>query len=313
ARDADLGGATGLPATTGLARDGDLAGESQLTPLSLGQQGIWFAQQVFPTSSAWQVARAAEVSPAINIDALNSALEQVVRRHAALRTAISAEHGSVPTQRVLDAVSLRAKLVSCESRAEHTELLRAEAESLIDLACPPLLRVSVLRTPGSNDVLVLVAHHIICDLWSLSLLLRDLFEFYRGVQIELVATHVPGAPCYLDHVRNEQRLASSELWRQRTQYWKGYLGAPDTVHRETALPAGERSIGELPTGQLPRGERLRGDRRRKAATHMRTVDRELSQALRRAAQQQGVSLHMLLFAAFQLAVAAFEGQTEFLM
>ncbi|GLQ87914.1 non-ribosomal peptide synthetase [Dyella flagellata] len=280
-------GPPSLPPMHAVAPDADL----QATLLSHGQQGIWFAQALRPDSTAYQIARAAEVHPAIDLAALNVALESLSRRHAALRIAITQDQDRPPIQRVLVDATLKPQLFNCETPQALAALLHTEAARSFDFACPPLLRVSVLRTPGRNDVLLLVAHHILCDLWSLSVLLRDLFEAYAAALRGENATQPTLTASYLDQVRAEHRAHASEAWQRRVAYWRDHLGDART------WPSAAAATARQPV----------------AACRMRIVERPLASLLQGIAQQQGLSMQMLLFAAFQLAAAVFEGQDGFLM
>jgi amino acid adenylation domain-containing protein len=262
-------------------------------PLSLGQQGIWFAQQLSPRSSAYQIARAADVSPVIDVEAMNRALTHLVRCHPALRLAIDpVSDGEAPMQRLAPDAPIAVRLLSCDSPAERDRVLRAEARTSFDLSVAPLLRVSVLRAPGCHDLLALVAHHIICDLWSLSVLMHDLLRVYRDALAGGPQTSASDGPTYLDQVLEEHARASTDDWRRRMDFWTRQLGDADDWTRSATATAAE----EVPA----------------LHTEVRHVRRETTQKLRRLARRHDMSLQMVLFAAFQLAVAVLEGRDGFL-
>jgi amino acid adenylation domain-containing protein len=255
-------------------------------PLSLGQQGIWFAQELSPRSSAWQIARAAEAFPAIDVNAMNKALAHLVCCHPALRLALdTVRDGETPVQRLASDVRIEARLLSCGSPSDRDLVLREEARKPFNLSVAPLLRVSILRAPGCHDLLALVAHHIICDLWSLSVLIDDLFRFYQEALAGGLQAPASGGPTFLDHVLEEGSRTSTDGWERRMSFWKHRLGDAGNWMRSITAAAGEEAPFHA---------------------EIRRVRRETMQKLRRLAGRHDMSLQMVLFAAFQLAVAVLD-------
>ena len=68
------------------SRAGDLV-------LSYGQQGLWLFDQLHPDSPAFNIPRAFRLSGPLSIEALERSLDEIVRRHEALRTTIAVREG----------------------------------------------------------------------------------------------------------------------------------------------------------------------------------------------------------------------------
>src|SRR5207244_4624791 len=62
-----------------VSRDGPL-------PLSFAQERLWFLHQWQPDSSAYNIPAAVRLSGPLNISAAEQSLNEIVRRHEALRT-----------------------------------------------------------------------------------------------------------------------------------------------------------------------------------------------------------------------------------
>ncbi len=289
---------TAPSAVPGEARAVDVGANRSWAPLTLGQEGIWFAQQLSAQGDAYQLARAAEIHPAIDIGAMDRALADLVDRHIALQLAIEPPaEDQVATQRIVADTTLRARLIVCSSSAERAQALRAEADAPFDLTAPPLLRVSVLRTPACRDVLVLAAHHIICDLWSLSVLMHDLMGGYRralaGTPTDLPAPDADAS--YLAHAWREREGAAGVDWRRRADHWQERLGAVENAGSEDSWPQSLGSDGSMV-----------------AHTRVGRIGPEATHRLRRLAGRRGMSVQMVLFAAFQWAAWVLEGREGFL-
>ena len=112
------------------------------SPLSYGQQALWFLHQQAPESTAYNIVRAARVRMALNVPALRGAFQTLVERHSALRTTFTTMAGK-PVQQVHDqmAVGFLEEDASTWSLAFLQYRLGEEACRPFELACGPLLRV----------------------------------------------------------------------------------------------------------------------------------------------------------------------------
>src|SRR6185436_8616301 len=146
-------------------------------PLSHGQRGIWFLQQLAPHSAAYHLSIAARLVGEIDTTGLAKALQLLVERHASLRTVFTAARGE-PSQLVKEDLEFELlQVVLPEPPETLTERLHELVEMPFDLARGPLFRAALVSSPAGR-FLVLVLHHIIADLWSLAVLIHDLRALY---------------------------------------------------------------------------------------------------------------------------------------
>src|SRR5207244_8370602 len=110
-------------------------------PLSLMQERIWLFQQLNPTSAAYHIVADVALSGNLNVEGLEAAFFELVKRHEALRTTISFIDGDPvqvvgePWSLVVPAVDLR----DCEDK--NQELLKRVADHTnrtFDLTAGPL-------------------------------------------------------------------------------------------------------------------------------------------------------------------------------
>ena len=57
-------------------------------PLSFAQQRLWFIEQMFPGQSVYNVPAVLRLTGKLNVEALRQSLQEIVRRHGALRTTL---------------------------------------------------------------------------------------------------------------------------------------------------------------------------------------------------------------------------------
>src|SRR5512140_83114 len=142
-------------------------------PLSLGQERIWFEEQIEPGTSTYNVPYCFRGRGPINVAALETALPTIVGRHEVLRTTFA----GIGDQRVQVVGTYTAAMFSCaDSRnspqpdrlAQVQELVRDEARTPFDLNTGPLVRVRLHRVDDQDSVLSFTFHHIVCDGWSIA-------------------------------------------------------------------------------------------------------------------------------------------------
>ena len=153
---------------------------SHTFPLSHGQQALWFLQQLAPESVAYNIASALRIKAKPDEAALRSAFQSLVERHAALRTTFTAVQGRA-MQLLHEEAKASFEIVDASrwDDAALGERLRDEAHLPFDLERGPLLRALLFSRADDEQVLLVVAHHIVIDFWSLAILMRELGELYR--------------------------------------------------------------------------------------------------------------------------------------
>src|SRR5439155_12474848 len=235
-------------------------------PLTAEQREVWFATQLgAAVSAAYNESCTLRLRGPFQLDALRLALQQLVERHDALRTTFSPAGDA---QRIAPALRMNAPLVDFSDADERdqemrvNDLIAREVRLEFDLVNGPLLRARIVRLAADHHLLVLMAHHIICDGWSMSVLLYELGELYSANR--------RGVPCALPEPMPFSRYAQREAVEQR--------GPEFAVAEAYWLKQFSDSV---PVLELP-SDRPRPARRTYAGSHRaRSLKPELAAALRR--------------------------------
>jgi amino acid adenylation domain-containing protein len=260
-------------------------------PLSSAQERLWFLGQLAPGGSAHNLVAGYELTGALDVAALRRALRELVARHESLRTRFVVERGAV-RQRVearcadvLEIEDLGAVRREARRRAE------AEAARPFDLAAAPLLRARLLRLAPRLHWLLLIAHHIVSDGWSLELLWEELGVLYgSSLRTEGAALPEPPLQCG-DHALWEQEWLAGGALEEQLARWRQRLEG-------------------CPVLELPR-DRPRPPVRSQAGRAERfEVDIELTAGLRRLGRSAGATLFMTLLAGFQVLLLRHTGQSD---
>ncbi|MEO4013076.1 non-ribosomal peptide synthase/polyketide synthase [Pseudomonas sp. P2663] len=264
------------------------ATDDQPQILSYAQQRQWILWQLDPQSSAYNIPAALRLKGSLNREALREAFTQLQARHQTLRTTFE-QDGQQARSVLHDNLALQLD----ERTLDQSSIDNAVAEEIsrpFDLRNGPLWRVLLLQVNTDEHVLVLTVHHIAADGWSMQVMVDEFSALYQAV-VEGNAANLNSLPVnYSDYARWQRDwLEAGEGARQLT-WWSEQL-------------AGSHTPLELPS-ELTRPAR----RTERGASLALNVDRELLAGLRQRAQEQQVTLFMLLLASFQTLLHRQSGQ-----
>ncbi|MEV4643175.1 amino acid adenylation domain-containing protein, partial [Actinoplanes sp. NPDC049548] len=283
ARLVDGGHVAAYPALTRRERPVDL-------PLSFAQQRLWFLNRLegAGAGAVYNQPFAVRLEGDLDVAALAAALGDVAERHESLRT-VFPQDGGVPVQRILDGAAGRPPFaVVPTTEAELPGVLAGCAARRFDLSADLPWR-SWLLALGEHDgakqhVLLLVAHHVAVDGWSMSLLVDDLRSAYASRRRGAAPAWTPLPVQYADYT----------LWQREVL---GDLNNPDSV------VGGQLAYWRDALAGAPPELRLPADRPRPATPSFRgatvdiDIDAETHAALTRLARQTRSTMFMVLHAA----------------
>ena len=265
-------------------------------PLSFAQERLWFMDQLLPGNRLFNLNTALRLRTALEVDALERSINEIVRRHETLRTRFTVIDFQ-PVQVVVPSLRLKVPLVDlsglppAERECEATRLANEEAHRPFDLTKSPLLRVSLLRLGREDHVLLVTMHHIVSDGWSMGIFWNELSAiwsaFARGRPSPL-----PELPLqYADFALWQREWLQGAVLEEQLLFWKKNLaGAPVT---------------ELPHDYVrPSVQSFSG------ATHVFTLPNEVSAGLEQLCKREGATLFMILLAAFQTLLHRYTGEED---
>jgi len=162
-----------------------------------------------------------QISSLSSYDALRLALQELVLRHEALRTSFSPDGINLCILASLNLEIPEIDLSRLDSRERDTklaDLLKQAVETPFDLEHGPLIRVQLIKTQEQENLLLLTAHHIICDGWSWAVMMTDLGKLYTALK--------NGEPPELEEPENfseyaiaQQEAKGSEEEIETEAYW----------------------------------------------------------------------------------------------
>jgi amino acid adenylation domain-containing protein len=283
-------------------READItpAPRNQPLPLSYSQQRLWFLDRFEGPSAAYNMTTTVRLRGALDVAALQAALQCVLERHESLRTAFQL-HGDQPCQvispaPVVDLTPTELTHLDSEQQAQTLQrLIDEQAGRPFDLQQAPMLRANLLRLGTDDHVLQLVLHHIATDAWSMGILMQELIVGYQAYS-RATAPVLPTLPIqFADYAHWQRSEAQQRLLAQAIDYWRRQLdGAPTLI----ALPLD----APRPTRPDYRGAALE-QQFTPAQAHV----------LKAYAQQHQATLFMVLLNAFNSLLQRATGANDFIV
>ena len=253
-------------------------------PLSFAQQRLWFLDQLEPNSATYNVPTVVHLGGSLDIAAFGHSLNEIVRRHEVLRTTFAVVDRQ-PVQVIGPACAIRLPLIdlqnlpAAEREAVARRLAQAELQQPFDLAHGPLIRTSFLRLAPDDHVLLLTAHHIVCDGWSMGIFVQELAALYAAAVAGRLAA-LPALPIqYADYAVWQRAWLQGSALETQSVYW-------------------QRQLADLPVLQIPTDRPRPKLATSRGACHTFLLPGELSSQLVALSRKEGVTLFMTLLAAF---------------
>ena len=263
--------------------------------VSFAQERMWILDRLMPGSPLYNETVLIRLGRRANRDVIERSLNEIVRRHEALRTTflgIDDHLVQVIAQELTIAVPLidLSALPKQERRAEIDRLASEDGRRLFDLARGPLVRAVLLRA-GEESALVVTLHHIVCDGWSLRVLVRELATIEKASSAGTPSPLVELPVQYADFAEWQRQSLRGQPLDRELEYWKKQLSDLHLLQ----LPC-DRVRPALPSLE---GERL-----------SIRLGEELVGKLNALARSEGATLFMTLLAAFQVLLHRYSGQDD---
>ncbi|MET0341935.1 MAG: amino acid adenylation domain-containing protein [Polyangiales bacterium] len=258
------------------------------------QRELWTAAQISDDASrAFNESVHLRLEGALDASALAASVQDLVARHEALRTTFSADGLTACVAASLALPLGRidlSQLPQREREAKLRALLVREVETPFALEQGPLFRVQLVKLGPSTHVASFSAHHIVCDGWSMAVMLRDLGALY-STRVGKPAA-LPAATQFGDYARQEQTYEQTPEYQKSLMYWLDRLG------------------GSLPVLELP----LDAPRPSAKTYASRRIDHALDDALvpalKKLGARHGASFFATLLSGFYVLLARLSDQED---
>ncbi|MFI2762272.1 amino acid adenylation domain-containing protein [Streptomyces echinatus] len=260
--------------------------------VSDAQQRLWLLQRLDPAGPAHHLSAALHLRGPLDVGVLRTALTEITARHESLRTAFHERDGR-PVRHVVAPRPVELPLVDLgelppEERERRARALHAEhGKRPFELHLAPLVRFALHRWTAERHVLTVVAHHLVCDGWSMGVFTSELVTLYEALS-QGRPSPLPPPPAL---PAGQRRPDDGDRGRS-VAYWRGELSG--------GLP-----VLELPADRpRPARETIQG------ARHGFRIPAALHRELRAAAGRDRSTVYALLLAAYAVTLHRVTGQWD---
>lgn len=273
---------------------------SDILAVSLMQERLWIFNQLQPEMPLYNESRLFKITGLLNHQALEKSINEIIKRHEILRTDFKFLHEQL-IQSIHSEVNIFLPIIDLKHFEKNVqenqlkEIVASHSSLPFNLQELPLLRGVLISLNEQEQIMLLVMHHIISDGWSWKVFSQELATFYshfcHNTPINLPELSIQ----YADYALWHRQYIKEKVQSHQLDYWKQQL--------KTAPP-----LLELPTDvSRPAIQTFRG------AREIFEISPQLSHELRKLSNCEGVTLFMLLLAAFKTLLFRYTGQTDLLV
>lgn len=271
----------------------------EIYELSPMQQGMLFHTLYDPGSAVYFEQLICTLQGTLDVSVLQQAWQQVVQRHAVLRSSFHWEELDEPLQVVHRQVELPwvrhdwRELAPTEQQQQLESLLATDRSQPFDLDQAPLMRFALIQMSDQTHDLVWSHHHLLFDGWSMPTILEEVLKHYEALHRGEVP-NLNAPRLYRDYIawlKVQDRAQAKAFWRE----------ALEGVVVPTPLPT-----------YLKRDHVVESDATDKAsyAEQPFTCSIAVSEQLRELARQHHFTLNNVVQGAWALLLARYSGETE---
>lgn len=269
--------------------------EAREAPMTEPQLEVWLSDQLGEEASCcFNESISLHLRGNLNERALGQALDRVIARHQALRATFDSEHHrqTFVAELKLDMpiVDLT-QSVANEREPRLAQIVRDDACTPFSVSSGSLVRSQLVKLSADHHVLIFTAHHIVCDGWSINILVDELSQAYNAFS-RGQTWNPPAAMAFADYANSQARFVDSSEGRKVEAYWLEQFRQPV-------------SLLNLPTDR-PRPAIREFD----GATYRTRIDREFYERLKKFGAAHKCTLFVTLLSGLQVLLARLSGQSD---
>ncbi len=158
---------------------------------------------------------------AFDLSAMERSIQDLIQRHEALRSAFSADGSQICIYKAVPSNLVYCDLTTNNGPQQEQfiyDFKAKDASTAFDLLNGPLFRFALFKLSENAHYFTLTAHHIICDGWSVGIMLQDLSKFYSA-HTKAEPVSIPDAIPFSRYAEDQWIFYQSKAYGETEQYW----------------------------------------------------------------------------------------------
>lgn len=258
-----------------------------IVPISFSQQRLWFMEQLLPEMSLYHIPVCFKITGQLNIDALQKALQDIVKRHEVLRCKIIVKDGIAYQELIQTELEVKSKYVP---EALFMNAITSEIKEPFNFDKGPLFRCCLIRLNEKTHALLIIFHHIIFDGWSTGILIQELNSLYNSYEKKQISNLPELSVQYSDFTLWQKAWLKGDVLSNQLLYWKRKL------HRAPYLSLTSKTRPKRPSYQ--------------GKLFSQVMSKPLLDQLDQFSKRENVTLFVALLSAFNATLYKLSNQTD---
>ncbi|HZY39293.1 MAG TPA: amino acid adenylation domain-containing protein [Mucilaginibacter sp.] len=270
-----------------------------IAPVTESQTEIWASCMIGDDAAncAFNECFSLELTGALYVDALQKSLQDVIVMHQSLRMTFSADGASVYVAKSASLI-FNYDDISKKSKPEQDKLIcefnKNSVTTPFNLTDGPLFKTQLYKLNDNRHLLTFVVHHIVCDGWSIGIMMQDLSKLYSAyIKGEYLSSKKP--PLFTDYAISQLEIEKSAEYMETEKYWLKQF-------------EGSNHVLELPV-DFPRP----AARTYKSRREDFILNTELANEVKKLGKSTGAGFVTTLLAAFEVFLHQLTGQEDIII
>lgn len=191
--------------------------------ITQAQEEIWIACVLGgeDANRAYNESISLKLTGKIIFSALEKALNEIVNRHESLRSVFSPDGRFMTVFKNINIPLKHKDLSHFSNEDQNVEIIsyiENDAKHIFNLTQGPLFIACLIKISEFEYRLILTAHHIICDGWSMGIMLQELGAVYSSIS-QNKPVNLKVAESFCDYADEELELIESEKYHNIESFW----------------------------------------------------------------------------------------------
>lgn len=182
------------------------------------QKNIWNTEQYYKGSTINNIVGHLYIDKPIDCNLLQKAINQFIKDNDGFRLKLAFDDDSnVIKQYVSDFKQIDIEIVSIKDKSKIDNLEQEMCNKPFDLMNDFLFRFKIFCLPNGKGGFVIVAHHLIYDAYTASLVANKVMSIYSSFIKGNTISELPTS--YIDYINSEKKYLTSSKYAKDKAYW----------------------------------------------------------------------------------------------